>query len=63
MGSRSVSVVFDACGRALALVIDRQLGPGIYSRRFDAGAYPAGVDFARIEADGRTAVRRLVSVR
>jgi hypothetical protein len=55
--------VFDAAGRQMARLADGTWGAGIHEVRWDAGAAPAGIYFARLTASGRTAQRTLVRVR
>ena len=54
--------VYDALGRTVATLHEGALGAGTHARRFDASVLPAGVYFARLEADGRAATQALTVV-
>ncbi|MGD8394871.1 MAG: T9SS type A sorting domain-containing protein [Candidatus Eiseniibacteriota bacterium] len=52
--------VIDAAGRLVTTLLDAPREAGAHSVRFDAGGLASGVYFARIEAGGATAVRKMV---
>jgi hypothetical protein len=58
---RHVTVsVIDATGRLVATLLDAPREAGPHRVRFDAGNLASGVYFARVEAEGASAVRKLV---
>ncbi len=44
--------VFDALGREVAMLVDRQQGAGAYAATFDGTKFPSGVYFCRLDAQG-----------
>lgn len=55
--------VFDLLGREVALPVNERKDPGSYTVRFEAGDLPNGVYLYRLEAQGRTATRKMTLVR
>ena len=55
--------LLDVQGRELAVLTDGIREPGRYSAALDAGDLRAGMYFVRLQAGGRSAVRRLVVVK
>ena len=55
--------VFDALGREVAVLVDRDLGAGAHETPFDTSALPVGVYVARMRAGAATATRRITVVR
>jgi subtilisin family serine protease len=51
--------VFDLKGRAVATLADGQYGAGSHSVRWDATEFASGTYFYRIDAGGRTSVRKM----
>ena len=43
-------VVYDALGREVATLVDKQLKPGLYEVGFDGSNYPSGVYFYKLQA-------------
>jgi len=55
--------LYDVNGRLVQMVANRHLNAGRYDIAFNADTLPAGLYLLRMEADGFSAVRRLVLVR
>lgn len=55
--------VFDASGREVATLYDRELDAGRHTARFSTDRWGNGVYFYRLEMDGRVRAGRLVVVR
>ncbi len=55
--------VFDVAGRRVATLVDGPTPAGSHSVRWDAAQHDAGCYFARLRADGSSAITRLVIVR
>jgi hypothetical protein len=55
--------VYDALGRAVAVVVDETREAGPQEAAFDAGALPSGTYLVRLEAGGQVRVQRLTLVR
>ena len=53
-------VVYDAGGRAVTTLVDRQQTAGVFAVDFDATGLPSGVYFYRLEADGFAEVRSML---
>jgi len=61
--SRVVLTVYDILGRRVEIVVDEVLGPGEYTRRWNAGGQPAGVYYYRLQAGEYTGTRSMVLTR
>ncbi|HYE95833.1 MAG TPA: T9SS type A sorting domain-containing protein, partial [Rubricoccaceae bacterium] len=55
--------VFDALGRRVAVLLDREMEAGAYEVPFEAGALPSGVYLVRAIAPGGTEVRAVTLLR
>jgi hypothetical protein len=55
--------VYDILGNEVALLLEGLRPPGRYSVEWDAGKFPSGVYFYRLQAEGFTEVKKLVLVR
>ena len=55
--------VFDLLGREVAVLVDRERGPGRYEATLEGIGLPSGVYIARLESGSRTAARRVTLVR
>ena len=62
-GGRVALRVFDAAGRRVATVIDRELAAGRYEARFGTDGWAAGVYYYRLTLGSRTRTGRLVVLR
>ena len=62
--SRSVVklIVYDALGREVLRVIDREQGIGVHRAELQTATWPAGVYFYRIQAEGFEQTRQLLVV-
>ncbi|MBL0176139.1 MAG: T9SS type A sorting domain-containing protein [Ignavibacteria bacterium] len=52
--------VLDVYGRMVRLIADRGFAQGEHALRFDASDLPAGVYFCRLDADGASAVTKMI---
>jgi uncharacterized protein (DUF362 family) len=52
--------IYDLFGRELRVLVDEVKSPGEYRVRMDVSALPAGVYLVMLQADGQSAVRKLV---
>jgi hypothetical protein len=52
--------VFDALGRKVTSLVNKNLAPGTYNANFDANGLSDGVYFYRLETDGFSAVKRMI---
>jgi hypothetical protein len=57
--SRTELSVFDAIGRKISTVVDRELASGSYTATFDARQLSSGIYFYRLEAGSYTATKRM----
>jgi hypothetical protein len=55
--------IYDILGREVAVLVDRQMAPGTYSVRFDAGGLASGVYLYRLQAGGTAITKRLLLLR
>ena len=55
--------MYDALGRAVAVLADGILAAGPHETTFDGAALPAGVYLVRLVAGGRTATRAVTVLR
>lgn len=55
--------IFDAAGRMVEKLIEKELKPGTYNADWDASAYPSGVYFYRLSADGFAQTRKMILVK
>ena len=51
--------VYDLLGRKVATLVSQVRDPGQYRISFDAGAFPSGVYFYRLQADGQNIIRKM----
>lgn len=51
--------VHDILGRTLTVLLDQPLAPGEHQVRFDASGFASGVYLLRLEAEGRSDIRRI----
>lgn len=64
IGNRHVSLkVFDALGKEVATLINKEQSAGSYSVTFNAGNLPSGVYFYRLESEGVKEIRRMLLVK
>jgi hypothetical protein len=63
-GTGNVSLkVYDVMGKEIAVVVNQNLTPGVYTADFDASALPSGTYFYRITAGSYTETRKLVLIK
>jgi hypothetical protein len=55
--------LFDPRGRAIRILLDRTMEPGVYRAALDVSGLPCGIYFCRMEADCFTRTRSLVLLR
>ena len=55
--------VYDLLGREVETLVDERKEPGAYSAAFNASRLATGVYLARIEAGGRSIVRKMLLMR
>jgi len=55
--------VYDVLGRQVAVLLDREMRPGTYVLRFDAGALASGVYLYRLQAGETSITRRFLLIR
>lgn len=55
--------IYDMLGREVATLVNEQKNKGMYRVSWDATRFASGVYFARIDAAGKTAVRKLLLVK
>ena len=53
-------IVYDALGRKVETLINKQLEPGFYEVVFDGGQYPSGIYFYQLTADGYIETKSMV---
>ena len=51
--------VFDILGREVAVLVNKMESPGRYVVSWDAGPYPSGVYFYRLESDGTVKTKKM----
>ncbi|MCI0448658.1 MAG: T9SS type A sorting domain-containing protein [Chlorobi bacterium] len=56
-------VIYDAIGRAVETLLSGQLNAGIYKAGWNASAYPSGVYFYKLDAEGFTETRKMILVK
>jgi uncharacterized protein (TIGR03790 family) len=56
-------IIYDAVGREVVRLVDREQGPGSYTVIWDAHASSSGVYVCRLQAEGRTWEKRIVCVK
>jgi hypothetical protein len=52
--------IYDVLGREVAVVVNEVKETGYYTVQFNAGRFPSGVYFYRLEANGKSLVKKLV---
>jgi hypothetical protein len=62
-GAHATLRVYDARGRVVATLVDRDLAAGSHSVRFDGRGLASGLYLCRLEADGATVTRKMMLVR
>jgi hypothetical protein len=55
--------VYDALGKEVVTLVNEQLQPGTYEVEWDAGNYPSGVYFYKLETDRYTVTKKLVLIK
>ncbi|MBI5216398.1 MAG: T9SS type A sorting domain-containing protein [Ignavibacteriae bacterium] len=55
--------VFDILGREVAMIVNEELHPGVYDRKWNASNIPSGVYFYRLSTDAGSQVKKLVLMR
>ena len=55
--------VYDVNGREVALLVNEVLSPGTHERELNGSQLPAGIYWSRLQAGGRSEVRKLTLVR
>ena len=55
--------VFDVTGKEVAVIVNETLQAGSYQTEWDASAYPSGVYFYRMQADGYTETKRMTLIK
>ncbi|MGH2574269.1 MAG: T9SS type A sorting domain-containing protein, partial [Ignavibacteria bacterium] len=56
-------IIYDALGREVKTLVNEELRPGTYEVDWDAGKYPSGVYFYRIEAGDYKETKKMVLVK
>lgn len=52
--------VYDALGREVSALVEKELAPGIYTAEWDAGNYPSGIYYYRLMSGGVVQTRKMV---
>jgi hypothetical protein len=52
--------VFNALGREVSILLEKELPAGTYVQRWDAEALPSGVYFCRLQAGSFTETKKLI---
>ncbi len=52
--------IYDVMGRTVATLVDRTLGPGVYTTQWSAAAAPSGIYFYRLRAGNFTDVKKML---
>jgi hypothetical protein len=52
--------IFDVLGRETAMLVDKMMEPGTYAAEWNAGEFPSGVYFYRLDAETCSLVKKLV---
>jgi hypothetical protein len=55
--------VYDLLGREVAVLVNRNLGPGAYDAEFNASGLPSGAYFYRLQAGSLTATKKMLLLR
>ncbi len=55
--------VYDALGKEVTILVNKQLRPGTYEVNWDASAYPSGVYFYKLSANGFTETKKMVLIK
>ncbi len=55
--------IYDVQGREVETLVNEMLQAGTYSTQWDASAYPSGVYFYRMQADGYTVTKRMTLIK
>ena len=55
--------VYDALGKEVAVLIDRELQPGTYEADWDASAYPSGMYYYKFESGNFTETKKMVLIK
>jgi len=55
--------VYDALGKEIQVLLSRELRPGTYEVNWNASAYPSGVYFYKLSADGYTDTKKMVLIK
>lgn len=55
--------IYDLLGREVSTLINREIGPGNYTIKFDAGSLPSGVYFYRLKAGSFIQTRKMVLIK
>lgn len=56
-------VVFDALGREIAILVNKQMNPGSYEVTWDASNYPSGVYFYKLTSGDYTETRKMILIK
>lgn len=52
--------IFDMLGREVATLVNERLSPGTYSADWNAGGYPSGVYFYKLETEGYSEIKKMI---
>lgn len=55
--------VYDALGKEIKVLVKQELKPGTYETNWDASAYPSGVYFYKLTANGFTDTKKMVLIK
>ncbi|MDQ3194730.1 MAG: T9SS type A sorting domain-containing protein, partial [Bacteroidota bacterium] len=55
--------IYNLLGEEMSVLVDQNLSPGSYSINLDAGAYPSGIYFYRLESQGFVDTKRMMLIK
>ena len=56
-------IVYDALGKQVAELINRELQPGTYNIQFDASNLPSGIYFYKLESSDFSEVKKMMLIK
>lgn len=57
---RATLIIYDAIGREMSVLVNEEKEAGSYSVQFDASKLASGIYFARLTANGKTQIRKMI---